>query len=65
MKNQEWVHEVPLSLADEPRWDKMIGDWSAIPNEGMLVTRAEKSVSVGHRIEGEDDDQTDKNGLDN
>lgn len=37
---------------------------SAIPNEEMLVTRAQKSVTVGHRIQGANDDQTDKNGPD-
>jgi hypothetical protein len=38
---------------------------AAIPNEEKLVTGAEKSVSVGHQIQGENDDQSDKNGLDN
>jgi hypothetical protein len=36
----------------------------AIPNEEMRVTRAQKSVTVGHRIQGANDDQTDKNGPD-
>jgi hypothetical protein len=31
----------------------------------MVVTRAQKSVIVGYRIQGADDDQSDKNGTDN
>ena len=37
----------------------------AIPNEEMLVTRAEKSDTVGHQIQGANDDQADKDGTDN
>ncbi len=38
---------------------------AAIPNEEMLVTRAEKSDTVGHQIQGANDDQADKDGTDN
>ena len=38
---------------------------TAIPNEEMLVTRAEKSDTVGHQIQGANDDQADKDGTDN
>ena len=37
----------------------------ATPNQELLVTRAAKFVSVGHRDQGENDDQTDKDGTDN
>jgi len=36
----------------------------AIPNEELLMTREPKSVSVGHRIQGGNDDQTAQDGPD-
>jgi hypothetical protein len=44
---------------------KLLTEIPAIPNEKMLVTRGQKSVIVGHRIQGANDEQSDKDGTDN
>ena len=44
---------------------KQVKQDAAIPNQELLVTRAARFVSVGHRDQGENDDQTDKDGTDN
>ena len=53
------------SYADTTIGVKLSQGGSAIPNEEMLVTRAQKSDTVGHQIQGANDDQADKDGTDN